>query len=169
MAVYERSTLVRAPLDDVWAFHATVDGLVELTPDWLGMTVEAVRGPDGEADPEVLEVGSEVDLSLRPLGVGPRQRWTSRIVARERSDDAAEFRDEMLDGPFARWHHTHRFQAVPEGTRVIDRVEYALPLGPLRWRGRAGTYARGRRHRLDGPRRAPYLRRAHGRRARPRR
>ena len=133
MAVYERSTLVRAPLEEVWAFHSTVDGLVALTPGWLGLTVEAVRGPDGEADPEVLDVGSEVDLSLRPFGAGPRQRWTSRIVARERSADAAEFRDEMVDGPFDRWVHAHRFEAVEAGTRVVDRVEYALPLGPLRW------------------------------------
>lgn len=132
MAVYERSTLVRAPLDEVWAFHSSVDGLVDLTPGWLGLTVEAVRDADGEPDPAVLEPGCEVDLALRPFGVGPRQAWTSRVTARERGDDAATFRDEMLDGPFARWHHTHRFEAVEGGTRVTDRVDYALPLGPAR-------------------------------------
>ncbi len=132
MAVYERSTLVRAPLEAVWEFASTADGLEAVTPGWLGLAVESVRGPDGEPASDVLDVGSEVTVSVRPLGVGPRQAWTSRITHRERAGEVAEFRDEMLIGPFARWHHTHRFAAEPSGTRVTDRVEYELPLGPAR-------------------------------------
>lgn len=132
MAVYERSTSIRAPLETVWQFHSTVDGLVAITPDWLGLTVESVVGPDGEPDPEVLEAGSEVTLAVRPFGVGPRDAWTSRITHRERHGEAAELRDEMVDGPFPRWHHTHRFAAEPGGTWLVDRVEYELPLGPAR-------------------------------------
>lgn len=132
MAVYERSTLVRAPLAAVWEFSSTADGLEAITPRWLGLVVESVRGPDGEPAPDVLDVGCEVTVSVRPLGVGPRQTWTSQITHRERTGDTAEFRDEMLDGPFARWHHTHRFAAEQGGTRVTDRVEYELPLGPAR-------------------------------------
>lgn len=132
MAVFERSTLVNAPLDEVWAFHSTVEGLVALTPAWLNLSVDSVIGPDGEPDPEVLEEGSELQLSIRPFGVGPRQTWSSRITRRERDDRTAEFQDEMVAGPFRRWHHTHRFAATPDGTRVTDRVEYQLPLGPGR-------------------------------------
>lgn len=132
MAVFERSTHLAVPFEDVWDFHSTVDGLVEATPGWLGLTVESVVGPDGEPDPGELVVGSEVSLSVRPLGVGPRQSWTSRITTRERGDGHGSFTDEMVDGPFRRWRHTHRFAAEAGGTRLTDRVEYELPLGPAR-------------------------------------
>jgi ligand-binding SRPBCC domain-containing protein len=133
MAVYERSTVVSAPLEDVWDFHSTVDGLLALTPDWMNMRVEGVRGPGGEPDPEVLGAGAEIDMAVRPLGVAPRQSWTSRIVERAHEGGSAYFRDEMRDGPFGRWLHTHRFESVNGGTRITDHVEYELerPLGVL--------------------------------------
>jgi ligand-binding SRPBCC domain-containing protein len=142
MAVYRRSTRVDAPLERVWAFHSRIEGLEALTPGWMGLSVESVRGPDGDPDPDVLQVGSEIRMAMRPLGVGPPQRWTARIVARERDDGSAWFRDEMVDGPFDRWVHTHRFFADGDSTIVDDRVEYRLPGGslgqladPLAWVG----------------------------------
>jgi ligand-binding SRPBCC domain-containing protein len=131
MATYRRQTRVRAPLADVWAFHSRIEGLEALTPGWMGLSVEAVRGPDGTPDPGVLETGAEIEMALRPLGVGPPQRWTARIVARERDAGSAWFRDEMVDGPFDRWVHTHRFFADGDETVVDDRVEYALPGGAV--------------------------------------
>jgi len=131
MAVYTRRTRVAAPLDDVWEFHSRVEGLEALTPSWMHLRVEAVRGPDGESDPEVLETGSQIRLSMRPFGVGPRQRWVSRIVEREVGDATASFRDDMQGGPFPTWVHTHSFYADGPETVVEDRVEYELPGGPL--------------------------------------
>jgi ligand-binding SRPBCC domain-containing protein len=133
MAVYERSTVVSAPLEDVWDFHSTIDGLLALTPGWMNMRTEAIRDPGVGPDPAVLGTGAEIDMSVRPLGVAPRQSWTSRIVERAHEGDSAYFSDEMRDGPFARWLHTHRFEAVENGTRITDHVEYELgrPLGAL--------------------------------------
>lgn len=151
MAVFERSVSVRAPLDEVWAFHATVEGLEAVTPGWFNLRVESVVGPDGQSTTGELNEGDEVTLSVRPFGVGSRQSWTSRILRRELSDDHAVFIDEMLDGPFPRWHHTHRFEAISVGTRMTDRVEYTLPLGPgsglsgIAWPGFAAVFAQ--RHR----------------------
>lgn len=130
MTRYRRRVRVQAPLDDVWAFHSTVDGLTALTPDWMGLRVESLEGPDGESDPDVLDAGSVVRLSMRPFGVGPRQRWTSRILERERQDGVAWFRDEMVKGPFPRWVHTHRFTAQGDATVVTDLVDYDLPVVP---------------------------------------
>jgi len=129
MTTYERSVRVRAPFAAVWDFHATVDGLEALTPGWLGLEIESVSGPEGEPDPEEMTVGSTVVASLRPFRVGPRQRTTTRIVERDRSDDEGYFVDEMSGGPFARWRHTHRFEAVQDGTRVTDHVDYELAGG----------------------------------------
>ncbi|SNZ13429.1 Ligand-binding SRPBCC domain-containing protein [Natronoarchaeum philippinense] len=140
MAVFQRETVVHAPLSDVWEFHSTVDGLVALTPDWMGLRVESVVGPDGDSDPDELDTGAEISMSMQPFGVGPRQRWTSRIVERETGDGVARFRDEMDGGPFAHWDHTHSFFARDEDRTVVrDRVEYELPLGAV---GRAaGPFA----------------------------
>ncbi|MFC4986386.1 MULTISPECIES: SRPBCC family protein [Saliphagus] len=133
MATYERETRIRAPLERVWEFHSRVSGLETLTPAWMELRVESVIGPDGEREPAVLDVGSEITLSIRPGGVGPRQHWTSVITEREREDGVAYFRDEMVDGPFDRWVHTHSFFADGRETVCRDRVEYELPslLGPL--------------------------------------
>ena len=131
MATYTRRTRIRAPLERVWEFHAGPAGLEALTPEWMGLTVEAVRGPNGERDPDVLDRGSLLRMSLRPFGVGPRRRWVSRIVARERDEGSAYFRDEMEGGPFPRWVHTHRFFGDGDETVLEDVVEYDLPGGGL--------------------------------------
>ena len=127
MPTYERRTTIDAPLADVWEFHSQVEGLEAVTPDWMDLRVDAMIGPDGDPNPERLEAGTEIDLSIRPGGVGPRQHWTTLIAERERGDAAASFRDEMIRGPFDRWEHTHAFSADGERTVLLDRVEYALP------------------------------------------
>lgn len=157
MPTYQREVRVDAPLDEVWAFHSRIEGLEALTPDWMHLRVEGVHRPDGDdadggdtnayaEDADVLNAGTELRVSIRPFGVGPRQRWTSRIVRRERENRSAVFEDVMEDGPFPRWRHTHQFLAegVAE-TLIRDRVEYELPvvgglLGPLGWLGFEPTF-----------------------------
>lgn len=131
MPTYRRETTVAAPLEDVWTFHSTTDGLERLTPDWMSLRIEAVVGPDGERDPDVLETGSQIRMSIRPFGLGPRQRWLSRITDRRFEGGAACFVDEMTDGPFETWRHTHAFFADGERTRLVDTVVYRLPFGPV--------------------------------------
>jgi ligand-binding SRPBCC domain-containing protein len=131
MATYRRETYVDAPFEDVWAFHSTTDGLEALTPAFVRLEVERVTGPDGDPDPDELVAGSRIELSVRPFGVGPRRRVVSVITDRRREDGTGMFRDVMESGPFAEWTHTHRFSAEGEGTRIVDRIEYRLPGGPL--------------------------------------
>lgn len=131
MATYELETRVAAPLEDVWAFHSTVDALRTVTPDFMNLEVHDVTGPDGEADPDELLEGTQLRMSIRPFGAGPRRRWVSVILERTEDDGAAMFRDRMIEGPFPSWEHTHQFFADGGGTRIVDRVEYRLPGGPL--------------------------------------
>jgi len=130
MATYERDVRVRAPFADVWEFHATIDGLRALTPDWLHLRVEAVRRPEGD-DSGTLTVGTRIRLSVQPFGVGPRQRWVSHITGREEREGYAYFADVMEDGPFPEWEHTHTFYADGDETLVRDRVEYRTPVGGI--------------------------------------
>ena len=129
MSTYRRRTRVEAPLDEVWAFHSTTDGLEALTPDWMGLTVSSVRGPDGEPDPEELLEGSEISMRSKPFGVFPESRWISRITNRREGEGYRMFRDDMLGGPFDLWIHTHEMYGDGNETVLIDTVEYELPLG----------------------------------------
>jgi len=131
MATYRRETRVRAPLEPVWEFHSRIEGLEALTPGFMNLRVERVVGPDGERDPGVMTAGSRVETSVRPFGVGPRRRVDSVIRERERGDGVARFVDEMETGPFPEWRHTHAFFADGDATVVRDRVDYALPGGPV--------------------------------------
>lgn len=140
MPTYQREVWVDASLEEVWEFHSRIEGLVALTPGWMHLRVEGVRGPDSDERPDVLETGAEIRMSLQPFGIGPRQRWTSRITRREESDGTAMFEDEMHDGLFPEWRHAHYFYADDGGTLVRDQVTYKLPivgglLGPLGWLG----------------------------------
>lgn len=131
MPVYERETRVHAPLEEVWNFHSRAEGLEALTPAFVGLRVERVTGPDGELDPDILLEGTHVEATVRPFGAGPRRGWTSVIVTHDESDGSACFVDEMHDGPFPRWRHTHAFYADGPETLIRDRVEYELPFGLL--------------------------------------
>ena len=131
MAIYRRETWIDAPFEEVWDFHSTTEGLEALTPDFMRLEIDRVIGPDGDPDPAELEAGSRIEMSMRPFGVGPRQHIVSVITDRTRESGAGSFRDIMESGPFPEWEHTHQFFADGGRTRLVDRVEYRLPGGPL--------------------------------------
>lgn len=131
MPTYHRETWVAAPLEEVWDFSVQVDGLEQVTPGFMNLRVESVTGPDGEPGPEELTEGTRIEASVHPFGLGPRQSWVSRITERERDDERAHFRDEMVEGPVPYWEHTHSFYAEGDETLVSDRVAYRLPFGGL--------------------------------------
>ena len=54
--------------------------------------------------------------------------WHSKITFLERY----EYVDEMLDGPFKKWRHLHKFHNIDEKqTEVVDEIEFELPYGML--------------------------------------
>ena len=93
--------------------------------------VEVAREDGGKewiAAPKLaLKVGSAIHLEL---SLGPvRQPWELTVIE---VDAGRHFVDQQTGrGPMAYWRHTHAFEAVGDGTRVIDHIEYALPLGVL--------------------------------------
>ena len=70
-----------------------------------------------------MELHDEVTWRARHFGIPWRMR--SRITAAE---PPAGFTDEMQAGPFRYWRHVHRFEATPEGTLMVDDVDFAAPL-----------------------------------------
>jgi ligand-binding SRPBCC domain-containing protein len=114
-----REQVVPRKLEEVFEFFSRAKNLEFLTPEWLRFKVLNV-------DPEPLRRGSLISYALRVHGL--TVRWTSAIVE---WDPPHKFVDLQVRGPYKRWHHTHRFQAEGERTRITDEVRYELPLGSL--------------------------------------
>ncbi len=65
-----------------------------------------------------------IDFSFRMFGL-----W-SRYVARiTHFVPGKTFTDEMQTGIYRRCRHTHRFEAHPDGTRLVDIVDFTLGYG----------------------------------------
>ena len=115
----KRSTISAAP-KKVLDWHRRPGAFARLTPPWE--SVELVEKTGG-----IDEEGSRVTLRVK---TGPlTQVWVS-----EHRDfiENTQFRDVQVEGPFARWEHTHRFEPAAGAKCVLeDRIEYELPLGRL--------------------------------------
>ena len=116
----ETDQTLSRPLDDVFPFFADAGNLEAITPPELRFSIETPR-------PIEMHPGALIEYRLTLYGV--RFRWLTEISVWE---PGRRFVDRQLLGPFALWHHEHRFSSEgPESTRIQDTVHYALPLDPL--------------------------------------
>lgn len=111
-------TMVRASLEDTFAFFADASNLERLTPPWLNFRIRTPL-------PLVMREGLEIEYRILLHGVPIP--WRTRIDVWE---PGVRFVDRQLSGPYRWWDHEHRFEPVPGGTRVIDVVEF---VPRLRW------------------------------------
>jgi len=115
MPIFEKSVVIQAPIEDVFAFHEREDALALLTPSFPPVKVVSKSGG--------ILPGGRVELRVGPF------RWLAVHTEYEKN---RLFVDEQREGPMALWVHQHRFEPVgAEATRLTDRVEYRLPGGGL--------------------------------------
>ncbi|UXA08570.1 TIGR01777 family oxidoreductase [Mycobacterium sp. SMC-2] len=122
----EYSSVVEAPIADVFAWHARPGAFARLSPPWqpMRLVTEAASLKDGRATLE-LPGGLRWVAVHQPDGYDPPRRFVDAIGG---------------DGPAAlpariamRWRHTHDFEDIGDGrTRVIDRVDTPVPGSLLR-------------------------------------
>lgn len=119
----EAEQFLPQPLETVFEFFSDAYQLETLTPPWLHF---AVLTPA----PIPMKAGTLIDYRLRLHGLP--MRWQSRIDVWE---PPFRFVDLQTRGPYRRWHHEHRFEAMEGGTLCRDIVDYAVPGGALidRW------------------------------------
>ncbi len=117
--VLERRQEVPGELAEVFAFFKDPHNLARITPPWLRFRV-------AHATDATVRRGTRIRYDIRWLGLP--MRWESIISDYEENE---RFADEMLVGPYQRWYHTHTFRQLDGRVEMRDRVEYALPLGPL--------------------------------------
>ena len=118
IATFESTQTVRVSAQDVFAFFSDPRNLEYLTPPSLRFAFASC--------PETVERGSTIGYRLRLHGIP--LRWDTLIA---RWQPPERFVDVQLHGPYALWHHEHRFVPSAEGTTLIDRVDYALPFAPF--------------------------------------
>lgn len=112
VTIRQWQTVVDAPLADTFAFFSDAANLQRLTPPWVNFGIKT-------ALPVTMRVGLEIDYRIVVRGLP--LPWRSRIEVWE---PGVRFVDRQIVGPYRWWWHTHEFEAVPGGTRVIDTVEF---------------------------------------------
>jgi ligand-binding SRPBCC domain-containing protein len=116
----ERVQIVPRPLAETFRFFSDPHNLQRLTPAFLNFRFLA-------PPPDVMHPGTAIDYQIRLYGVPVH--WRTRI---EIVDAPKKFVDVQERGPYALWRHSHMFRDIGRGsTEMKDRVEYAMPLGPL--------------------------------------
>jgi uncharacterized protein len=119
MRFFERSTPLPVPAGTAYDWHTRPGAFQRLTPPWESVRVLEASGG--------IENGSRVLLRTT---VGPFPvRW---IAIHRDNIPGLQFADELVAGPLPHWIHTHRMEPDgPSACRMVDRIEYALPLGRL--------------------------------------
>lgn len=115
MPVFERSVLIDAPVEEVFAFHEQPDALTLLSPAFPPVRLLQRTGKG-------LEPNSRVELRIGPF------HWVALHTTYTRN---RRFEDHQESGPFDQWIHRHDFESVGGRTRLTDRIEYRLPGGPI--------------------------------------
>lgn len=116
---FHSEQLVGRPVDEVFAFFADANNLEAITPRQLKFHI-LTPGPIR------LAAGARIDYQLTLYGIP--LKWATLI---ESWEPPHQFVDMQLRGPYRVWRHTHRFVSEGAGTRIVDDVDYELPLGPL--------------------------------------
>jgi ligand-binding SRPBCC domain-containing protein len=117
--VLEREQWVPTPPEATFELFSDAFALERITPPWLGFRVIS-SGPIEMCEGVLIRYA----LKLHGLPV----RWLTRI---EVWDPPHRFVDRQLQGPYRLWVHSHTFLPREDGTAIVDRVRYELPLGVL--------------------------------------
>ncbi len=117
----ERSIDLDVSCEELWDFIATPKNLNLLTPPDLEFEILSEL-------PERMYDGLMILYRIR-IPLFGRWRWLTEI---KHIRDGVSFVDEQRVGPYRLWYHQHEIRPLGEGrTRMFDRVDYALPFGPL--------------------------------------
>lgn len=129
--VFQSSTILDAPIDEVFAFHGDPHNIARIAPSW--QQVQVLRG---EA---VARAGDDFEIAVRMFHL-PALRWHGRWQTAERPTLLVD--EGLQAGPFSFWQHRHQFRAVRDTrTEMTDHVTYALPGG---WLGKLAGETFGR-------------------------
>jgi uncharacterized protein (TIGR01777 family) len=126
--VFSKKTEISVPVETLFAWHARNGAILRLTPPWAPMKMIA-RSGNG------IEKGAKVIFKLKIFKIP--MTWEACHIEYQENK---LFKDHQIKGPFAKWEHTHLFEAClkpgiksdsNETSSMEDRVEFKLPFWPF--------------------------------------
>jgi ligand-binding SRPBCC domain-containing protein len=121
---YERSVLIRAPIQQLFEFHLNPHNARLISPSWTEVL-------DVTAPPEP-KVGATLELSVKVHFM--RQDWVvvwDEIEPPHGSPAQAKVTDLAQSGPFPFWRHQHLFRETQGMVEMTDSIDYMPPYGFL--------------------------------------
>lgn len=117
-SVFEKSTILKASCDSVFAFHQSPRNISRIAP--ASLRVHEVVCDDSAMTGGIFRIrASQFGIPIHWVGQWERVEKPSLLV------------DTSLASPFAVWRHSHIFEPHPNGCRMTDRVEHRLKGGFL--------------------------------------
>jgi len=118
--ILEREQRLHGTPEEVFEFFADAHNLEALTPPLLRFRLVTPA-------PIAMGKGALIRYRLRVHRIPIS--WLTEIKEWE---PPHRFVDQQITGPYALWHHTHTFEALPGGgTLMRDVVRYRVGFGPL--------------------------------------
>ena len=116
MKIFKHSFVVDAPIDKVWEFYTDLHHLEIITPKEIDFKII-------KSNSDHITQGQTASLCGKLL---IRTTWKTAITFCK----PYTYVDEMSEGLFKRWKHTHDFYKIAENqTRITDEIEFELPFG----------------------------------------
>jgi len=120
MYTLSKEMFVPTSRERAWEFIRNPANLDKITPD--DMAFEIVSDL-----PEEMFEGMLVEYRVRIPVIG-KQVWVSEL---KHIVPLESFVDEQKIGPYTFWYHYHGIEPAEGGVKLIDRIGYAPPFGPL--------------------------------------
>jgi ligand-binding SRPBCC domain-containing protein len=109
--------IINEDIEKVWEFYTDIRHLEIITPKKLNLKIINTTN-------QKIILGQETTISAKIIII--ERIWHSKITFFQQY----EYIDEMVEGPFIKWKHTHKFQRINKNkTEIIDKVEFSLPYG----------------------------------------
>ena len=113
MYQFHSTTIIKAPLKEVFDFFSNPSNLEKITPHSMQFRIVSEQ-------PLVMKEGLQINYRLKIRGFPCG--WSSLI---SKWDPPHCFADSQTKGPYRLWQHTHRFKALDDNTtRMVDEIKY---------------------------------------------
>jgi ligand-binding SRPBCC domain-containing protein len=127
MKIYtiKRSQFLPVSLQEAWDFFSNPTNLSIITPTHMNFRIVYTSGGKNMFAGKLIQYKINVFPWITT-------NWLTEIT---QVNYLKYFIDEQRIGPYALWHHEHRFKETTGRVEMIDEVAYAIPYGAI------GTFA----------------------------